>query len=257
MAGSGKSTFSHRIYDWISRQHYKQDANTGLNGYIFSINLDPAVFLTKMPLCEDIRDYFDIDEVKDKYSLGPNGAVTTCLNLYALQLDALIEKIKNYKYVIIDTPGQIETFTWSSFGFVLVDALKSLKNTDLYVLYTIDSSYSAKPEVFMSNMIFASSIACFYDSKIICIFNKMDLIEDKNKLMNWMRDYESFRASLDLEKMYSPILGSLSLYLDELYNFIDACFVSSKTGEGRDDLFKLIGEDLNLDKLNINDTTEQ
>lgn len=257
MAGSGKSTFSHRLYDWISREKYKTDKTTGLNGYIYSINLDPAVYMTKMPLCEDIRDHFDIEEIKEKYNLGPNGAVTTCLNLYALQLDTLVEKIKDYKYVIIDTPGQIEAFTWSSFGFVLVDALKSLENTEVYVLYTIDSHYSTKPEVFMSNMIFASSIACFYDSKIICLFNKMDQIDEKDKLMNWMRDYDSFRESLDDNAMCSPMLSSLSLYLEDLYNFLDACFISATTGEGKHDFYKLIGESIDLDKLDINPSTKQ
>ena len=43
-----------------------------------------------------------------KYQLGPNGGITTCLNLFVSKIDLLVNFIKNKKdddIFIIDTPG--------------------------------------------------------------------------------------------------------------------------------------------------------
>lgn len=53
-----------------------------------------------------------------QYKLGPNGAIVTSLNLFSTKFPEVInyiEKAKNY-YCILDTPGQIEVFTWSVSG---------------------------------------------------------------------------------------------------------------------------------------------
>ncbi|KAM0688308.1 GPN-loop GTPase 1 [Conglomerata obtusa] len=252
MAGSGKSTFTQRLYSWISQQKYQNDPQSGLNKYIFSLNLDPAVLKTKMPLDEDIRDTIDYNEVMEKHKLGPNGALTTCLNLYLLQVDTLLNKIqaKDPEYVIIDTPGQIEAFTWSSPGFVLVEALKSL-NHSIRILYVIDADLSSKHEVFMSNMVYAASLSCRYGIDCHCIFNKADLVSDRS-VVEWMQDYNVFRDSLDENEMFTPMLGSLALYLEEFYNYLQYCFVSSLSGFGREDFFKMINNNKNCKEFKNN-----
>lgn len=250
MAGSGKSSFSQRLYSWLSKKDFKIDPNSGLNQNVFSINLDPATLTTRMPCNEDIRDVIDYSKVMQDYNLGPNGAIITCLNLYLLKIDSLIEKIESSeaKYVIIDTPGQIEAFTWSSPGFVLVDTLKKLYKENVKIVYLIDSAESQKQEVFISNMVYASSLSCRYDLDVICAFNKCDLVDTKI-LMSWL-DYEVFRMSLDDNEMYSPMLGSLALYFEEFYNILKVCCVSAATGFGEKEFFEKI-EEINLDNLKI------
>lgn len=62
-----------------------------------------------------------------RYSLGPNGAIVTSLNLFSTKFDQIINLIekrsKECKYAIFDTPGQIEVFTWSASGSIITESL--------------------------------------------------------------------------------------------------------------------------------------
>lgn len=110
-----------------------------------------------------------------QYGLGPNGAIVTSLNLFATkfsQLLGLLEKNKEkHKYVIFDTPGQIEVFTWSASGNIITEALASTFPT--IMIYVLDLCRSMSPVTFMSNMLYACSI--LYRSKLplIVVLNKV------------------------------------------------------------------------------------
>lgn len=238
MAGSGKTTFCQRLYSWISQDNCRIDPETGLNSSIYSINLDPAVVNAKMPLNLDIRDVVDYHETMEKYNLGPNGGITTCLNLFLLNIGEHIDKIKE-EYVIIDTPGQIEAFTWSSPGYMLIETLKTVG--DVILVYTVDSVSSHKHAVFMSNMMYAASLMCRYEVETLCLFNKKDL-SGSEVLEEWISDYESFRDSLNEDNLFSPVLGSMALYFEEFYNSIKSVSVSSHTGSGKSDFFDAVNQ---------------
>lgn len=244
MAGSGKTMFCQRLYSWISQDCLKVDSETGLNSSIFSINLDPAVLNAKMPLNVDIRDVVDYQETMEKYNLGPNGAITTCLNLFMLNIEKHIGSIGG-KYVVVDTPGQIEAFTWSSPGYVLVETLKTFGR--VVVVYVVDSVSSHRPAVFMSNMMYAASLMCRYEADTLCLFNKKDL-SGSERLSEWILDYEKFREALDSENMFSPTLGSMALHFEEFYNSIKTVSVSSFTGEGRKEFFEAVDELKSVEK---------
>ncbi|XP_040984680.1 GPN-loop GTPase 1 isoform X2 [Aquila chrysaetos chrysaetos] len=82
-----------------------------------------------------------------------------------------IEKRQNAsKYVIIDTPGQIEVFTWSASGTIITEALAS--SFPSVVVYVMDNSRGTNPITFMSNMLYACSI--LYKTKLpfIVVMNK-------------------------------------------------------------------------------------
>lgn len=84
MAGSGKTTFVHRLISYMS-QHGKKTYN---------MNLDPAVLEVQYPCNIDIRDSVKYKKVMKSYSLGPNGAILTCLNLFAAQFDQVVNLIE-------------------------------------------------------------------------------------------------------------------------------------------------------------------
>lgn len=56
-------------------------------------------------------------------------------------------------YIILDTPGQIEIFTWSASGAILTDALAAAGPACL--AYIIDTPLCVAPATFMSNMLYA------------------------------------------------------------------------------------------------------
>ena len=62
-----------------------------------------------------------------QYGLGPNGGIVTSLNLFATKFDQVLNLIEkrseDCEHVIIDTPGQIEVFTWSASGNIITEAL--------------------------------------------------------------------------------------------------------------------------------------
>lgn len=67
-----------------------------------------------------------------QYGLGPNGGIVTALNLFATKFDQVLNLIERRseecEHVVIDTPGQIEVFTWSASGNIITEALGKHKS---------------------------------------------------------------------------------------------------------------------------------
>ena len=141
MAGAGKTTLMHRINLTMVEKKKR--------GYY--INLDPACRVVPFAANIDIRDTINYKEVMKQYGLGPNGAILTSLNLFATRFDqviSLLEKKKdNLDYIFVDTPGQIEAFTWSAGGQIIHELLASAFPT--LVLYISDTPRCASPTTFM------------------------------------------------------------------------------------------------------------
>ena len=112
-------------------------------------------------------------------------------------------------YFWIDTPGQIEVFTWSASGAIVTESLASSFPTVL--IYVIDTPRTTSPTTFMSNMLYAcrysfstTTNACFslptscsilYKTKLpfLIVFNKTDVVSHAFA-EEWIRDYETFHV---------------------------------------------------------------
>lgn len=263
------------------------DANTA-----YCINLDPATHHLSFDASIDIRDTINYKEVMKQHNLGPNGGIMTSMLLYSTKFDqvmGILEKraygnddaqaaaaaankqgvndsdtttpspppsITNndgMDYILVDTPGQIEAFTWSASGSIISESLASAFPTVL--CFVIDTARCASsPNTFMSNMLYACSM--FYRTRlpVVIAFNKNDVVPH-DFAVEWMKDYEAFQEALD-ESMesntnnastisstgfYGSLTRSLSLVLDEFYsNFTHCCGVSAVTGDGMDDFWDAI-----------------
>ena len=55
------------------------------------------------------------------------------------------------RYIVADTPGQIEIFTWSASGAIITEAFASTFPT--VVAYVVDTPRCVAPQTFMTNML--------------------------------------------------------------------------------------------------------
>ncbi|VDL18853.1 unnamed protein product [Hymenolepis diminuta] len=262
MAGSGKTTFVNKLADHL---------NSLENSEPYVINLDPAVLnvpyrpnIGRYGSLKYIRDTIKFKEVMNQYGFGPNGAIMTSLNFFASRFNEVIGLIdKNsgrIRYVVIDTPGQIEVFTWSASGVIMTETLAASYPT--MVVYVMDTPRSHSPVTFMSNMLYACSVLYRMKLPFICVLNKTDVI-DCDFALEWMRDFEAFQSALhagrsgenglvdmadgpyveeDSSQYMNSLTNSMSLVLDEFYNDLSCCGVSSLSGEGFPKFIELVKE---------------
>lgn len=253
MAGSGKTSLVSCLQ--------ASDEN------IYCMNLDPATLHVPYEPSIDIRDTVNYKEVMKQHKLGPNGAIMTSLNLFSTKFDQVIgilerrayeskgdmsdndqtrEELENEEaidFIVVDTPGQIEAFTWSASGSIISESLASAFPTVLcFVVDTVRCASS--PNTFMSNMLYACSMLYRTRLPLVVCFNKIDVVSH-DFCMEWMRDYEKFQSALDDASdnsgFYGSLTRSLSLVLDEFYsNFANAVGVSAVTGDGIDDFWKTV-----------------
>ncbi len=171
MAGSGKTTLLQvrltKLFNW---QRLNSDLHaTKTQGYV--INLDPAVKSVPYGANIDIRDTIKYKEIMKQYNLGPNGAIMTSLNLFATRFDQVMGFVDKkaaqikyascvhsftnmfFRYLLVDTPGQIEIFTWSASGSIITESLATSYPT--VIVFVVDTARTINPTTFMSNMLYA------------------------------------------------------------------------------------------------------
>jgi GPN-loop GTPase len=257
MAGSGKSTLMRALDDYlradaaaneaVSGGDEQKNSNSSSLPPAYMINLDPAAADVDYPASIDIRDTVNYKGVMREYGLGPNGGIVTALNLFATRFDQVVSLIENLparaaaahspppRLVAVDTPGQIEVFTWSASGSIITDALAGSGPTA--IAYIVDGPRCAAPTAFVSNMLQACSIFYRTGLPILLVFNKSDAGGGGG--VAWVEDWEGLAAALDAEGSYAATLSrSLALALDEFYSAMPAVAVSAATGAGMGELMK-------------------
>lgn len=235
MAGSGKTSFVNKFEETLIT---KEKEN-------YLINLDPAVFDCIYEPNLDIRDTIKYKQVMESYNLGPNGAIITSLNLFSTNIHKVVELLEskktdedNIEYVVVDTPGQLEVFSWSASGKLISDSLALVYPTIL--IYVMDLVRNQNPNVFVSNMLYALSIMYKMQLPLIIVYNKKDVVNE-DLCVKWMKDYNLLQTAINEQSDYiSSFSYSLCLTLEEFYKTIKFVAVSSKNGDGFEELLSCI-----------------
>lgn len=238
-AGSGKTTLIKSLVEYL--QEYNQEIT------VVTINLDPGCRTLPYTPDIDIRDYVTVDEVMEKTGLGPNGAMIAATDLMVNYIEDLKYEINQYndpEIVLVDTPGQMELFSFRNSGPMIANAL-GFGSVKRGIIFCYDSTMCIHPNGFISTLLLAASVQFrFSDLSQINLLTKKDLIhgEKLETILKWVEDeYELSSATENLEKgMLRELTLSLGRTFREFGAVSELLPISAKYNEGIDDVWGAI-----------------
>ncbi len=244
-AGSGKSTMVYAFQLWMNSQ--------GLD--CVTVNLDPGAESLAYAPDVDVKDWVDLDRIIQEQGLGPNGAQVAAADMLALNAREVAEVLETFEtsYFLIDTPGQIELFTFRSSGPAIVDAFG---REDSSFVYLNDPNLVRTASGFVSSVLLSAIVQFRHALPFINVLSKSDLLSEAEleQVVKWSLDpialYEALfsdaatpKTLLDVEFLKSmetigvyrrlfPVSSELMFGFEEVYNQVQQVF------EGGEDLSK-------------------
>lgn len=189
MAGSGKSLLTGSLADWLRRQ--EQDA--------VAVNLDPGALNLPYEPDVDVRAYVTVEEVMERYGLGPNGAMIAAADLmatYVKELEAEVEGL-GPDVAVVDTPGQMEVFAFRPSGLFIIENLTTWPKA---IIYLFDAPFSREPSNFVANIFLASAVYHRFFTPQLHVLTKCDLVpkEDVRKMVRWSSSPKALVEALEI-----------------------------------------------------------
>jgi len=237
-AGSGKSLFTSRLYEYYTRN----------GAFVATLNLDPGVESLPYTCDVDVRDHVDIITIMKQYDLGPNGALIMANDLIASKIENIQQEVDNINpdYLVVDTPGQIELFAYRASGQFFVENLNADEKAGVFLF---DGTLITTPVNFVSIALLATSIRLKLTLPTINVLTKPDLIEDRLKeILTWSSNLTTLEKAISKESdgetytLITSILRGLNLG-----GFAQGLIpVSNVTGEGIINLEGALSRMINL-----------
>ncbi|MDH4221871.1 MAG: ATP/GTP-binding protein [Candidatus Bathyarchaeota archaeon] len=189
-AGSGKSLLTASLNEWLKIG--KQKTAT--------VNLDPGVLTLPYVPDVDVRNYINVNELMEKYGLGPNGALLMAADLIAEEAQRLGSEIQDLKsdVVVVDTPGQMELFAFRASGPYIVNELTKEPKA---IIYLFDAVFSFNPLNYVSNMFLSAAVYNRFFVPQLHVLSKCDLLppEEANRIVDWSANPKALEAVIEEE----------------------------------------------------------
>jgi len=186
-AGSGKSNLTKAFSVWMDRQGYRT----------VRVNLDPGAEDIPYEVDVDIRDWVSLPEVMDEHGLGPNGAQIVCADMIAVNAREIREVMDGYDchYYLIDTPGQMELFTFRQSSKEIVRVLGAERSL---IAFLFDPILSKQPNGFASLLLLAATTQFRFDVPYYPVLSKADVLSDDeiDMIQRWSTDYWDLESAL-------------------------------------------------------------
>jgi len=187
-AGSGKSLLTAAFNEWLKVGKQKT----------VTVNLDPGVLTLPYSPDIDIRDYIDINELMEKYELGPNGALIMAADLIAEEAERLGREIEDFKsdVVIVDTPGQMELFAFRASGPYIANELTKEPKA---IIYLFDAVFSFNPLNYVSNLFLSAAVYNRFFVPQLHVLSKCDLLppEETDRIVDWSANPKALEAVIE------------------------------------------------------------
>jgi GTPase SAR1 family protein len=229
-AGSGKSTLTNAFQLWLNNEGH--DAIT--------VNLDPGADNLMYAPDVDVRDWIKLSEVMAEYGLGPNGAQIAAADLMALNAKEIAQVIAGYDtdYVLVDTPGQIELFTFRQSSRVVVDELSGER---AMLAFLFDPALAKVPNGYVSSLMLAATVHFRLPLPMVSILAKADTLSDGEleRISLWSKDYYALFSALLDESIdaQTQVSAEFLQALETVGAGKPVMPVSSDTGEGMEDIY--------------------
>ncbi|HVP26830.1 MAG TPA: ATP/GTP-binding protein [Candidatus Bathyarchaeia archaeon] len=224
-AGSGKSRLTAALGEWL--QMSKQDVSL--------VNLDPGALTLPYSPDVDVRNYVDVEELMQKYNLGPNGVLVMAADLIADEIERISSEVEELKsdIVLVDTSGQMELFAFRASGpYIASELTKETKA----IVYLFDAVFSINPQNYVSNMFLATAVYNRFLLPQIHILSKCDLLpkEEVNKIVDWSANQAALENSIEekLEGTKRLLNRNMARAIGQLGLKFPLIPVSAKTNDG-------------------------
>jgi hypothetical protein len=187
-AGSGKSMLTAAFSKWleISKQN------------VAVVNLDPGVLTLPYSPDVDVRDYVNIEDLMEKYGLGPNGALIMAADLIADEIEQISKEIEELRsdIVLVDTSGQMELFAFRASGPYIASELTKEPKA---IVYLFDAVFSVNPLNYVSNLFLSTAVYNRFFLPQVHLLSKSDLLpkEEVDKIVDWSANPNALETSID------------------------------------------------------------
>ena len=189
----------------------------------------------------------------EQHGLGPNGAQVVAADMLALNANEIASVLETFEtnYFLIDTPGQMELFTFREASRVIIDAFG---REDTALVYLNDPALVKQPSGYISSVLLAATTQFRHSVPFVNVLSKSDLLtpEELEQVVKWSLDafalYDalvkgdmtpkttldvSFFESLETIGVYKrlhPVSAETLFGFEEIYSQVQAVF------EGGEDL---------------------
>lgn len=224
-AGSGKSMLTAALSEWlkISKQN------------VAVANLDPGALKLPYTPDVDVRNYVNVEDLMEKYGLGPNGALIMAADLIADEIEQISKEIEDLKsdIVLVDTSGQMELFAFRASGPYIAS---ELTREPKVIVYLFDAVFSVSPLNYVSNLFISAAVYNRFLLPQVHLLSKCDLLpkEEVDKIVDWSSNPQALEISIEqkLEGTKRLLSRNMMLAIHKLGLKFLLIPVSAKTNEG-------------------------
>jgi len=231
-AGSGKTTITGAFGKYLEEDHS-----------VAYVNLDTGVKTLPYTPDIDVRDTVTVEEIMEE-GFGPNGAIVESYDRLLGHVNGILKGVlkldRKHDYVLVDTPGQMESFLFHEFGMRIMDGL-----SEPLVAYLFSPEILRRPPDYCFVRTFAIMIDLRLGATTVPVLNKVDLIPkgELERHRKFLEDVEYLTARLRLDpSMQGYLAHRLCSFLPEVSPPVRVIYASARDGKGFEELETLAYE---------------
>jgi GTPase SAR1 family protein len=176
--------------------------------------------------------------------------------MLAFKINEVKDILETYKtdYILIDTPGQLELFTFRRSSTYIIDQLGPERSV---MVFLFDPFISKSPTGFVSQMLMSATTQFRLPIPTVNVLSKIDMLEENEleTVKGWSED-PKLLENVILETnptVHTQMNIELFRVLEDMELYKGIIPTSAETGEGMEDIYNSIqhihfgGEDLESD----------